>query len=116
MEFTFNEPYVFEGLKTWNPLMSTTEQFKNYLHSKNFRDEFKAELSKKSVRLFNGEWDKVFVCKRQRGKSIKDIALKLDVDPVDFIFDLALSENFETVFTATLLNSDEDAINFCFTT
>ena len=118
MEFTFNEPYVFEGLKSWNPLMSaTTEQFRNYLHSKNFRDEFKAELSKKSVRLFNGEWDKVFVVNVKDsknsiyiGKSIKDIAFKLDVDPVDFIFDLALSENFETVFTATLLNSDEDAI------
>ena len=89
-------------------MSATTEQFKNYLHSKNFRDEFKAELSKKSVRLFNGEWDKVFVVNVKDsknsiyiGKSIKEIALKLDVEPVDFIFDLALSENFETVFTVT---------------
>ena len=33
-------------------MSATTEQFKNYLHSKNFRDEFKAELSKKSVGAF----------------------------------------------------------------
>ena len=66
-----------------------------YLHSNNFRDEFKAELSKKSVRLFNGEWDKVFIVNVKDsknsiyiGKSIKDMAFKLDVDPVDFIFDL----------------------------
>ena len=31
-------------------------------------------------------------------------------DPLDFMLDLALSENLDTLFTATLLNSDENAV------
>src|SRR6185436_5707583 len=43
-------------------------------------------------------------------RTVADLAREAGKDPLDFMFDLALAENLDTVFTATLLNSDEDAV------
>jgi len=44
------------------------------------------------------------------GCSIAELAKGGNKDPFDFMLDLALSENLDTVFTATMMNSDEEAI------
>jgi N-acyl-D-aspartate/D-glutamate deacylase len=70
-----------------------------------------------TFRLFNGEWDKVHVVETARAgnalleqRSIAQIAAAAGRDPLDAMLDLALDENLATVFTAQLLNSDEDAV------
>jgi N-acyl-D-amino-acid deacylase len=117
-EFTLHEPYVFEGLAAWQPLMKMDEpRVKTTLADPSFRQRLKDELAKRSRRMFTGEWDKAFVARvadpahgRFEGRSIQALARQEDVHPVDFILDLALSEDLDTLFTATLLNSDEDAV------
>ena len=77
-----------------------------------------AEIAAPAVfRLFNGEWDQVQVVQvadakhaQYEQRSIAELAKEAGADPLDFMFDLALAENLDTVFTATLLNSDEDAV------
>jgi len=117
-EFTLHEPYVFEGLRAWQPLMSMDEKrFAAALADPALRASLKSELTERSRRMFTGEWEKAFVAQvadpahaAYEGKSIGALAKSAGKHPVDFILDLALSENLDTMFTATLLNSDEEAV------
>jgi N-acyl-D-aspartate/D-glutamate deacylase len=67
--------------------------------------------------MFNGEWGKIFVTQaaraensRYEGQALSKLAAESGKHPIDMLLDLALSEDLDTVFTATLLNSDEDAV------
>ena len=117
-EFTMHEPYVFEGLRVWQPLMSMDNKtFCKTLADRAWRDRLKKELEERSRRMFTGEWDKAHVAQVAdakhaafEGHSIAALARSTGVHPVDFLLDLALEENLDTMFTATLLNSDEEAV------
>jgi N-acyl-D-aspartate/D-glutamate deacylase len=118
-EFTLHEPYVFEGLAAWKPAMSAQgEQAKRLYADAAFRASVKQELATRARRMFNGEWEKMFVTEavleRNRGcegASIERLARAAGKHPIDFVLDLALEENLDTRFTATLLNSDEQAVS-----
>jgi N-acyl-D-amino-acid deacylase len=117
-EFTLHEPYVFEGLRAWQPLMRMDEKaFAAAIADPALRASLKSELAERSRRMFTGEWEKAFVAQvadpshaAYEGRSIGALANSQGKHPVDFILDLALSEKLDTLFTATLLNSDEDAV------
>ena len=117
-EFTLHEPYVFEGLVAWQPLMQMDEAAtKKALADGAFRGSVKEELSQRRLRLFNGEWDKVFVTQAARpanaaydSSSIAALAHQQHKHPLDVLLDLSLSEGLDTLFRATLLNSDEEAV------
>lgn len=94
------------------------EAFIAALQSTERRNAIRLELSRPAVfRLFNGEWDKVQVVETRRAshrhlehRSIAELAREAGCDPLDFMLDLAIEENLDTVFSAVLLNSDEDAV------
>ena len=117
-EFTLHEPYVFEGLRAWQPLMRMDQkEFSAAIADPKLRASLKAELTERSRRLFTGEWEKAFVAlvadpahAAYEGKSIAALARSEGKHPVDFILDLALAEDLDTMFTATVLNSDEEAV------
>ena len=109
MDFTLHSPYTFEGLKAWKPAMALKgEPYKALLRDPEFRKRVRNEIKEPAagVRLFNGEWDKVYVEQR----TIADIARHSGADPLDAMLDLALAENLDTEFSALLLNSDEEAV------
>jgi N-acyl-D-aspartate/D-glutamate deacylase len=110
MDFTLHSPYVIEGLESWKPALPLKgDAFRKIISSRGFRDAIRAELSKPAhFRLFNGEWDKVEVVASQR--SVAQLARETNQDPLDFMLDLALREDLDTVFNALLLNSDEEAV------
>ncbi|PWT75721.1 MAG: hypothetical protein C5B46_02305 [Proteobacteria bacterium] len=117
-EFTLHEPYVFEGLKSWQPLMKMDEPAqKRELASPEFRAQVKQELAKRARRMFNGEWGKTYVTQAARpahghydGGSVESLARAAGKHPLDFMLDLSLAEELDTLFTSTLLNSDEEAV------
>src|SRR2546423_5348901 len=116
MDFTLHAPYTFEGLEAWQPALGKKgEDFVQTLRSAAFRDGIRQELSQPAhFRLFNGEWDKVQVIesahKDYEQRSIAELARAARKDPLDCMLDLALAENLDTVFSALLLNSDEEAV------
>ncbi len=116
MEFTLHSPYVFEGLKAWQPALPLKgEAFKEKLKDPGFRQSLRRELSTPAhFRLFNGEWQKVHVVQSARAgleqRSIAELARAAGREPLDFMLDAALDENLDTVFSALLLNSDETAV------
>jgi N-acyl-D-aspartate/D-glutamate deacylase len=82
-----------------------------------FRAAVKEELSKPARRMFTGEWDKIHVVqvarpgnRRFEGKSLQEIMAQTGKHPIDFLLDLSLEEGLDTVYTAILLNSDEQAV------
>ena len=119
MDFTLASPYPMEGLKSWKPALGLTGRaLKDVLARKSFRDALRAELaSPAKFRLFNGEWHKLQVVETAEAENVKyeqrnlgDIARDERRDPLDVMLDLALAENLETIFTAELLNTDEEAV------
>jgi N-acyl-D-aspartate/D-glutamate deacylase len=116
MDFTLRSPYVFEGLEAWQPALPLKgELFKQKLRDKAFRDGLRAELSHPAhFRLFNSEWHRVHVIESARPeleqKAVSALAAAAGKDPLDFMLDLALEENLDTVFSALLLNADEAAV------
>jgi N-acyl-D-amino-acid deacylase len=117
-EFTMHEPYVFEGLVSWKPAMSAHgDEAKRLYADPAFREGVKQELARPARRMFNGEWNKLFVTQAARpqhsayeGKALAQLAAESGKHPIDALLDIALSEDLDTTFTATLLNSDEDAV------
>jgi len=119
MEFTLASPYPVEGLQSWQPALSLKgAALEALLADPQFRERVRAELAAPATfRLFNGEWSKVHVVQvsqeRHRAleqKSIAELAARSAKDPLDTMLDLALDEDLTTIFTAQLLNSDEQAV------
>lgn len=119
MDFTMKSAYPLEGFDSWQPLMKLSkEDLKNRLGDPKWRQSVRDELaSPAGVRLFNGEWDKIEVTEAAteahrdlEHRSLGEVATERDVDPLDLMLDIAINEDLETIFTAVLLNSDEDAV------
>ena len=119
MDFTLNSAYPLEGLNAWQPLMKLdAAELRKSLADPALRQAIRDELAAPAgVRLFNGEWDKIEVTETAQDenrhlehRTLADIAADQNADPLDALLDIALSEDLETIFTAVLLNSDEDAV------
>lgn len=119
MDFTLASPYPVEGLQSWKPALGLTgDALRAVLQDAGFRQRVRDEVAAPSTfRLFNGEWNKVQVIEvarplhaRYEQRTVADIATEEGRDALDVMLDLALSEDLKTVFTAQLLNSDEEAV------
>ncbi len=119
MDFTLASPYPVEGLASWRPALGLQgEALKSVLRNPDFRDAVRGELAAPAVfRLFNGEWDALQVTEAasDAGRALEhrplgQMARERGLDPLDLMLDTALEEDLQTVFTAMLLNSDEDAV------
>ena len=80
-----------------------------------WRQRIRDDLAKPSgTRIFNGHWDRVEVTiagdEGLTGLTLADLGHRMSKDPLDAFLDLALSEDLKTVFTAKLLNVEEDAV------
>ena len=119
MDFTLQSPYPVEGLQSWKrALGKSNEALKAVLCDPSFRDGVRAELNAPATfRLFNGEWDQLHITEAASDKyraleqrPFGALARELSRDPLDLMLDIAIEEDLRTVFTAMLLNSDEDAV------
>jgi N-acyl-D-amino-acid deacylase len=119
MNFTLLSPYPVEGLKAWGPALGKSgEALKAVLRNPGFRNAVRAEIAAPaSFRLFNGEWDQLHITEAAsetyralEQKPFGTLAVSMGKDPLDLMLDIALEENLHTVFTAMLLNSNEEAV------
>ncbi len=119
MDFTLKSAYPLEGLTAWQPAMALEGgDLKALYAGPDFRQAVRDELKAPAgVRLFNGEWDKLELTgaalDRNRDlehQTVDKLAAADGKDPLDWMLDFAIGEDLESVFTAVLLNSDEDAV------
>jgi N-acyl-D-amino-acid deacylase len=118
-EFTLRSPYPFEGMVAWLPAMQAEgDALKRVYADPAFRRGVNAELATPAaIRLFNGEWDKLRVLeaarpenRRHEGRSVAELAAAAGQAPLDWLLDFSLAEDLDTLFIATLLNNDEEAV------
>ena len=119
MDFTLKSAYPLESFESWQPLMKLSgDDLKAKLRDPSLRQAVKDELAAPAgVRLFNGEWNKIEITEAatdtyrdMEHRTLADIAEERSADPLDLMLDIAIDEDLETIFTAVLLNSDEDAV------
>jgi N-acyl-D-aspartate/D-glutamate deacylase len=118
-DFTLADPYPLEGLEAWQPALGAKpDALRRTLADSIFRSAIKDELARPATfRLFNGEWDEIFVVETRdqrhrwmEHRSLAELAKAAGKQPLDLMLDLALDEDLRTVFVATTLNSDESAV------
>jgi N-acyl-D-aspartate/D-glutamate deacylase len=119
MDFTLANAYPLHNLEVWEDLKaSSAAELAGIFRDADFRARFRADVANpRKGRMFYGDWRLVEVAQAARsgnaaleGLSVAELAAREGTDPVDVFFDLALDEELETVFSAKLLNVDEDAV------
>ncbi len=120
MEFTMKEPYMLEGLSSWREYMlqNSIEGKKNILKSNEFRKKVIEEiLDTTKNKLFIGNWEKIKLLKSSKsilnkhlGKNIYEISKYYNKEPFDWLLDNAVEEGMNDLFTAELLNSDDEQV------
>ena len=117
-DFTFESPYPLEPLAAWKPVFSVKgEALMATMRDSAFRNALREELKVPTRRLFAGDWNLIHVLEtvkpenqRWVDRSIASIAAEKGVDPLDCLFDLAISENLGTLFSLCAFNHDEQAV------
>ncbi len=119
MEFTLRNPYLMESYEAWRPAMATRGDGLEPIYADTaFRAAMKAELENPDgLRAFNGDWSRIVVAevgnggaRNAEGRTIADLAAAAGAHPLDCFLDFGLADGLDTVFTSTLLNSDETAV------
>jgi N-acyl-D-amino-acid deacylase len=119
MDFALTAAFPLQSLDAWRPLIDADpESFERQIRDAEFRNRFRHDLEvPQKGKLFYGDWSKVSVAMAAKsenrhfdGMRIDELAAQQGKDPIDVFFDLSADEGLETVFTAGLMNSDEDEV------
>ena len=119
MEFTLLNAYPLGGYELWADLRGgDPETVRSTISRADFRRALRSAFAEQQRgKLFYGTWQRVWIAgvatERNRaieGFTIADAAKSRNADPLDFFFDLALEEDLQTVFSAHMLNYDDDAV------
>lgn len=119
MEFTLLNAYPLGSYDLWAELRGGDPQVVRGTIS---RPEFRSALRRAFAevqrnRLFYGNFERVWIAgvatERNRaieGFTIGEVAKQRNADPLDVFFDVALDEDLQTVFSAHMLNYDDDMV------
>ncbi len=119
MDFTLANAYPLQSLEVWADLRGAdADSVARAITDPSFRDAFRRQLATPTKgKLFYGDWHRVEVAqaatpayRAAEGAQLDQLAAAEGADPVDLFFDMALAEDLGTVFSAKLLNADEDAV------
>ena len=119
MDFALTAAFPMQSLDAWRPLIDAdNESFESQIRDSKFRSRFRHDLEvPQKGKLFYGDWSKVEVAMAARpenreleGLNIDQVAERQGKDPIDAFFDLSADESLETIYTAGLMNSDEDEV------
>ena len=117
LSFPLDAAYILKAIEPW-PATEEHNELRAILSDQNFRDAFRTALATPVTgRVFNGRWEWVQVMragkvanKALEGRNVADIAAARGVDAFDCFLDLALEEDFATVYTMFTLNMVEDEV------
>jgi N-acyl-D-aspartate/D-glutamate deacylase len=119
MEFTLANAYPLASLDVWDDLRAADQDgLMRHFADPDFRRRFRATLgTPRKGKLFYGNWSRVQIGAAAtpanaglEGRTIADLASTRGADPVDVFFDLGVEEKLGTLFSAQLINADEDQL------
>ena len=88
------------------------------LKDRGFRDRFREDLKNPVVgTIFKGTWEQVFIGATAKSensalqnRTVSEVSSERGLDPLDFMFDLAIEENLETAFLGKFLNVGDEGV------
>lgn len=119
MEFTLCNAYPLGSYELWKELRGgNPDVIRSKVSDPEFRRALRAAFEEKQRgKLFYGDWNRVWVSvvaearnQALEGLTVAEIAAQQRKDPLDVFFDFALDENLATMYSAHVLNYDEDAV------
>jgi N-acyl-D-aspartate/D-glutamate deacylase len=119
MEFTLCNAYPFGSYELWSELRGgKPEIVRRKVSDPQFRATLRdAFAQRQRGKLFYGDWNRVWISAvaetrngSVEGFTVAEVAESQRKDPLDVFFDLALDENLATMYSAHVLNYDEDAV------
>jgi len=119
MEFTLCNAYPFGSYDLWKELRGGNRDLvRRKVSDPEFRKALRTAFGEQQRgKLFYGDWQRVWISvvgeKRNNpveGFTIAEVAERQGKDPLDVFFDLALDEDLATMYSAHVLNYDEDAV------
>ena len=119
-EFTLVSPYVLFSHAAFGPVQAANgdvEQLKAIYRGKPIRDAFRADLQNpRSGIVFYGDWSQIEVRpaldKNQHlsERSVAQLAAQAGQDPIDWLFDFALSENLQTMLLGKFFQNNDAGV------
>ncbi|MBI07198.1 MAG: hypothetical protein CMM54_09490 [Rhodospirillaceae bacterium] len=119
MDFALPAAFPMQSLDAWAPLINADNaNFERKIRESEFRHRFRHDLeTPQKGKLFFGDWSTVEVAMAARaenreleGLTVSEMAERQGKDPVDAFFDLSADEGLETIYTAGLMNTNEDEV------
>jgi len=119
MDFALPAAFPMQSLDAWAPLINAdSANFERKIRESEFRHRFRHDLeTPQKGKLFFGDWSTVEVAMAARaenreleGLTVSEMAERQGKDPVDAFFDLSADEGLETIYTAGLMNTNEDEV------
>lgn len=118
-DFSLTDPYILLSHSAFDPIkdMDVKDMPKVYA-DQSFRSAFRENLRHpKPGILFLGNWANIEINQAAtpefaafEGQTIKQIAAKLNQDPLDVFFDIALKENLMTQFVGKFFNNSDEGV------
>ncbi len=116
VQLDLRTPFIFANMACWNPVLNRpVEEQISVLSDAKFRAEFKQAL--KRPLIFSSRWEVATVLEatdpamaKYVGRTVADIAVERNADPVDTFLDLAIEDQLRMQFNYELFNADESRI------
>lgn len=116
-EFSFAEPFPFEGMPLFGPIASASDAGTKIATYRDpaFRAEFAERMATGRAGALGGSWDRTVVSwfpadPSIEGRSVVDLADAAGVEPTAFVLDLAVESGLEARFRMAVLNYDDDEV------
>jgi N-acyl-D-aspartate/D-glutamate deacylase len=111
-QFNLRKPFLFASFECFGNAFNRSTRDQSALYQDpGFRETFRKEIG--PGKLFGGDWEQIAVwtvakpeLRAFAGRPIAEIAAERNTDGVDTFFDIALEDDLQTEFTATLFNSN----------
>jgi len=116
IQLDLRTPFIFANMECWNPVLNRpVEEQIAILSDEKFRAAFKTAL--KRPLIFSSRWEVATILEatdpamaKYVGRTVADIALERNANPVDTFLDLAIEDQLRMQFNYELFNSDESRI------
>lgn len=116
IQLDLRTPFIFANMECWNPVLNRpVEEQIAILSDEKFRVAFKEAL--KRPLIFSSRWEVATVLEatdpamaKYVGRTVADIAIERNANPVDTFLDLAIEDQLRMQFNYELFNSDESRI------
>ena len=121
MDFKLDGAYLFEAMAAWKPaipLYHRPAELKRLYADPAFRAAVREELVRPgALNRFTDQWHTVEIVEAAKpehaafeGRNVAELAARDGKHPLDWLLDFGAAEEFGTLFTAQIINIDEDKV------